>query len=94
MTKQTPDVAFSAARYSATSAVPQTPQLVRDGSADKNPRATLQKVVISIGRRGNLRGVDEEKVRTNLEHRNGTARSRWIKLLARDSRPVRRFSGR
>src|SRR5262249_24796977 len=64
MTIQTPDVAFSAARYSATSAVPQTPQLVRDGSADKNPRAILQKVVISIGRRSNLRGMDEEKVRT------------------------------
>jgi len=61
---QIPDVAFSAVRYSATSAVPQTPQLVRDGSADKSPRATLQKVVISIGRRSNLRGMDKEKVRT------------------------------
>ena len=59
--KQTPHVAFSAARYSATSAVPQTPPSVHDGSADKNPGVTLQKVVINTGRRGNLRGVDEKK---------------------------------
>jgi hypothetical protein len=44
--------------------VPQTPPSAHDGSADKNPAVTLQKVVISTGRRGNPRGMDEEKVRT------------------------------